>query len=87
MQARWLTMSPMLERATLRLDSGDEVPVEVVREDSDRDEIVVRRTDSARRETSPGNLVDAVDAHLASATPHPAGATDRLLAADRQRPY
>ena len=34
----------MRERATLRLDTGREVRVEVVREDTDGDEIVVRRT-------------------------------------------
>jgi hypothetical protein len=74
----------MLERATSRLDTGDEVPVEVVREDTDRDEIVVRRTGTARNAAPPRNLVAAVDAHLASATPHPAGSTDRALALDRR---
>jgi hypothetical protein len=33
----------MRERATLRLDSGDEVRVEVDRADLDHEEIVVRR--------------------------------------------
>ena len=28
-----------------------------------------------------------IDAHLATATEHPAGTTDRLLADDRERPY
>ena len=28
-----------------------------------------------------------IDAHLATATRHPAGTTDRLLAPDRERPY
>jgi uncharacterized protein (DUF1778 family) len=28
-----------------------------------------------------------IDAHLATATRHPAGTTDRLRAADRERPY
>jgi hypothetical protein len=77
----------MGEHATLHLDGGDEVPVEVFREDTDRDEIVVRRTGATRRAAAPRDLVAAVDAHLASATPHPAGSTDRALAADRQRPY
>jgi hypothetical protein len=77
----------MAEHATLRLDDGDEVPVEVVREDIDRDEIVVRRTGAARKATPTRNLVAAVDAHLAIATPHAAGSTDQALAADRQRPY
>lgn len=80
-------MTTMLERATLRLDTGDEVPVEVVREDATSDEIVVRRTGAARKATRSRNLVAAVDAHLANAAPHPAGSTDRALAADRQRPY
>lgn len=80
-------MAAMLERATLRLGTGDEVPVEVVREDADRAEIVVRRTGAARKTARRRNLAAAVDAHLKSATPHPAGSTDRALAADRQRPY
>jgi hypothetical protein len=80
-------MATMLERATLRLDTGDEVPVEVVRENTDRDEIVVRRTGAARKAAPTRNLVAAVDAHLAIATPHAAGSTDQALAADRQRPY
>jgi hypothetical protein len=39
----------MRELATLRMDTGREVRVEVVREDVERDEIVVRRTLSAAR--------------------------------------
>lgn len=80
-------MTTMLERATLRLDTGDEVPVEVVREDVASEEIVVRRTGAARKATRTRNLIAAIDAHLASAVPHPAGSTDRALAADQQRPY
>jgi hypothetical protein len=77
----------MRERATLRLDSGREVRVEVVREDADRDEIVVRRTADDQPAGSARDLVAVVDAHLARATRHAAGTTDRLLAADRARPY
>lgn len=33
------------------------------------------------------HLIAVIDAHLATATRHPAGTTDRLLAADRDRPY
>jgi hypothetical protein len=77
----------VLERATLRLDTGDEVPVEVVREDAARDEIVVRRTGGVRKAVPGRNFLSVVDAHLARAVPHAAGTTDRLLAADRQRPY
>ena len=77
----------MGERATLRLDTGNEVSVEVVREDVDRDEIVVRRTDADGRAASKRTLVAAVDAHLEGAVHHAAGTTDRLLAADRGRLY
>jgi hypothetical protein len=34
-----------------------------------------------------GDLIAVIDEHLATAERHPAGATDRLLEADRQRPY
>lgn len=77
----------MVERAVLRLDSGEELRVEVVREDADRGEIVVRRTPNARPTDSGGDLIAVVDAHLARAVRHPAGTTDRLLAADRDRSY
>ncbi|HEU4703610.1 MAG TPA: DUF1778 domain-containing protein [Conexibacter sp.] len=33
------------------------------------------------------DLLAKIDAHLATATRHPAGTTDRLLAAGRERPY
>lgn len=33
------------------------------------------------------DLAAILEAHLAEAAPHPAGTTDRLLAADRERPY
>ncbi len=77
----------MGERATLRLDTGREVRVEVVREDADGDEIVVRRTAGDQAEGSVRDLLAVVDAHLARAEPHVGGTTDRLLAADRDRPY
>lgn len=77
--------SPMPEPATLRLDSGDEVRVAVEREELDRDEITVRRIDVA----TPTNeeLLRLIDEHLATAKPHPAGTTDRLIEADRERTY
>ncbi len=76
----------MREQATLRMDTGREVRVEVVREDPDAEEIVVRRT--TNRPTAPKrDLIAVIDAHLATARRHPAGTTDRLLAADRDRPY
>jgi hypothetical protein len=76
----------MREPATLKLDRGDEVRVEVDSKDLDGDEIVVRRTKddgNAARE----DWLAVIDRHLASAKRHPAGTTDRLLEADRQRPY
>jgi hypothetical protein len=75
----------MREGATLKLDSGEEVRVDVDRADLERDEIVVRRTvePTASRE----NLLAWIDQHLASAKQHPAGTTDRFLEADRERPY
>lgn len=81
------TLVTMRERATLRMDTGRELRVEVVREDTDRDEIVVRRTADDHPVGSGRDLVAVVDAHLAGATRHAAGTTDRLLAADRDRPY
>lgn len=41
----------------------------------------------AERVIAQSNLTAKIDAHLATATRHPAGTTDRLLAADRERPY
>jgi hypothetical protein len=64
------TIAIVADRATLRLDGSDEVPVEVVYGDTDRDRVVVRRIGAARKGASTRNLVAAVDAHLASATPH-----------------
>lgn len=76
----------MREPATLKLDRGDEVRVEVDSDDLDGDEIVVRRS----VEDVPPQLAErlaAIDRHLATAKRHPAGTTDRLLEADRNRPY
>jgi hypothetical protein len=80
----------MREKATLRLDDdGDELRVELDREDLDHEEIVVRRVrraaDNGANDAS--DLIAVIDEHLASAERHPAGTTDRLLEADRQRPY
>ena len=60
--------------------------VEVDRADLDHDEIVVRRA-AAPQPSKQGSLLAAIDAHLATAQPHAAGTTDRLLEADRERPY
>lgn len=76
----------MREPATLKLDRGDELRVEVDSEDLDGEEIVVRR----RVDDGVAQLADrlaVIDKHLATAKRHPAGTTDRLLEADRQRPY
>ena len=76
----------MREQATLRLDRGDELRVEVDSEDLGDEEIVVRRAgddgQTGRRE-----WLAVIDRHLATAKRHPAGTTDRLLKADRERPY
>ncbi len=76
----------MREKATLKLDGGEELRVEVDREDLKRDEIVVRRA-PGNGAPAAGNLIADIDEHLAIATRHPAGTTDRLLQADRERPY
>jgi hypothetical protein len=76
----------MREPATLKLDRGDELRVEVDSEDLDGEEIVVRR----RVNDGIAQLADrlaVIDKHLATVKRHPAGTTDRLLEADRQRPY
>ena len=76
----------MRERGTLRLDAGDVLRVEVDREALDGDEIVVRRAvDDAVPPRK--DLVEVIDRHLRTAKPHPDGTTDRLLQADRDRPY
>jgi hypothetical protein len=74
----------MGERATLRLDSGREVRVEVIREDVEADEIVVHHV-TEEPKASASNLLEIIDAHLTDAPRHPAGTTDRLLADDRDQ--
>jgi hypothetical protein len=75
----------MREPATLKLDAGEEVRVEVDREDLDHDAIVVHRAEGAP--SGSRRLLKVIDAHLADSTPSPAGTTDRLRQADRERPY
>jgi hypothetical protein len=75
----------MRERATLRLADGEELGVEVDREELDRDDIVVHRI--AEPAATPDGFLMVIDEHLESAASHPAGTTDRLLEADRLRRY
>jgi len=77
----------MREKATLRLDNGAELRVELDSEDLDREEIVVRRESDNGGEATAGSLIAVLREHLATAKRHPAGTTDRLLQADRERPY
>ena len=76
----------MREKATLKLDAGGELRVEVDREDLDCDEIVVRRASSGRAFES-ADLIAVIDEHLATAERRGAGTTARLAKADRERPY
>jgi hypothetical protein len=75
----------MRTRAILKLEDGAELPVELERDDLDQEEILVRRTTDARPPTR--DLIEWANQHLATAEKHPAGTTDRWLAADRDRPY
>jgi hypothetical protein len=77
----------MREKATLKLDNGAELRVELDSEDLDREEIVVRRASDNGGATAGAGLIAVIDEHLATAKRHPAGTTDRLLRADRERPY
>jgi len=75
----------MREKATLKLDNGAELRVELDSEDLDHEEIVVRRASDNGAEAG-GGLIAVIDEHLATAKRHPAGTTDQLLEADRERP-
>jgi len=75
----------MREGATLKLDSGEELRVDLERDDLEHDEIVVRRM--AEPTPSRDEFLAWIDHHLATAKRHPAGTTDRFLEADRERPY
>jgi len=76
----------MRERATLKLDSGDEVRVVVDRDDLILEVIAVQRADNSPPAEVAG-LLGIIDEHLAGAARHPAGTTDRLLSGDRLRPH
>jgi hypothetical protein len=73
----------MRERATLKLDSGEEVRVDVDPDDLNRDEIVLRRLGTGPRPLE--DRLAVIDEIIATASPHPAGTADRWLAADRER--
>ncbi|MGC9221882.1 MAG: hypothetical protein ACP5H2_11130 [Solirubrobacteraceae bacterium] len=77
----------MREAATLKLDSGPEVRVEVDPEQLDGDEITVRRAAQPPTVKTGAAFVAAWEQMRPALQPHPAGTTDRLLAADRDRPY
>jgi hypothetical protein len=65
---------------------GIQCLLQVDSDDLDGEEFVVRRAVGE----GPPKLADRlalVDRHLATAKRHPAGTTDRLLEANRQRPY
>lgn len=75
----------MREPATLVLSNGEKIEGEVDRDALAADDIVLHR---ARTEAKPAaRLAAALREHLKTAAPHPAGTTDRLLEADRNRPY
>ena len=75
----------MRELATLTLDSGEVLRVEVEPEDLARDEFLVRFV-AASPNTHTERLA-IVDEIIASAEPRPTGTTDRAVEADRDRPY
>lgn len=76
----------MRAKATLQLDDGEALRVELDRDDLAREEIVVRRAHD-QGAAPVGDLADVLRRHLEDARSHPAGTTDRLLTDDRERPY
>jgi hypothetical protein len=73
----------MREGARLKLDSGEEVRVDVDPEDLNRDEIVLRRFGTGPRPLKARLAVP--DEIIATASPLPAGTTDRWLVVDSER--
>ena len=71
--------------ATLTLDSGEVLRVDVEPEDLARDEFLVRIV-AASPKTHTERLA-IIDEIIASAEPRPTGTTDRAVEADRDRPY
>jgi len=72
----------MREGATLRLDSGTELHVDVETDDLNGSEIVVRR--SAEGAQPLADRLAVLDDIIATGRPHPAGTTDAWLAHDRE---
>jgi hypothetical protein len=77
----------MREAATLKLDSGPELRVEVDSEQLDAEEITVRRPAKQAAQKTGASFVATWEQMRPSLQPHAAGTTDRLLGADRDRPY
>jgi uncharacterized protein YeaO (DUF488 family) len=76
----------MRESATLRLTDGREVAVELDSDDLNREQILVHRVAPRGIKTTTAFL-EILDAHMATATPHPAGTTDRFIEEDRSREF
>jgi hypothetical protein len=64
----------MRQTATLKLDTGEELRVDLDRGDLERDEIVVRRAPNAV--ASLEERLAVVDQIISTVTPRPAGTTD-----------
>lgn len=75
----------MRQCATLMLDSGEILRVDVEPEDLARDEFLVRVVGASPK--THAERLAIIDAIIASAEPRPAGATDAAVEADRIRPY
>lgn len=67
------------------LSNGEKIEGEVDREALAADDIVLHRAPAEVKPES--RLAAAMRDHLKTAKRHPAGTTDRLLEADRNRPY
>jgi hypothetical protein len=72
----------MREGATLKLDRGEELRVNVGRDDLEQDEIVVRR--SAEGTQPLADRLAVLDDIIATGRAHPARTTDAWLAHDRE---
>jgi len=73
------------EGATLKLENGTEIHVDLDSADLGRDEITLRRISPEEKPLAAKLAV--IDQITAAARPHPAGTTGWLLAADHNRAY